>query len=309
VDEAYLAREHVPAQYDDNYAHNLSYLVAACAETGRRQEALNWAKKLEGLPASLAYAASALNYAIPVGSATLRLHLRFADFGAAAHDAINFGDGPAGVDASAKDYQQGLHLYAQGMARLAEGSTEADIKEAQQDSEELQGLVNALGGQASRSPAAMSGMASPMSGMISFWTGGAAHLLEVSSVELQGVLKCTEGDNAEGFALLKDAVKKEHALGYTEPPYYARPVEESLGDAYLRAHAWELAREAFNQELQVRPKSGFALYGIARSYELQGRAKEATHAYEEFLAAWQRADQDLPQVRTARDWVAMRTKH
>ena len=39
VDEAYLAREHIPAQYDDNYAHNLSYLVAACAEAGRRQEA------------------------------------------------------------------------------------------------------------------------------------------------------------------------------------------------------------------------------------------------------------------------------
>ena len=40
VDEAYLAREHIPAQYDDNYAHNLSYLVAACAEAGRRQEAM-----------------------------------------------------------------------------------------------------------------------------------------------------------------------------------------------------------------------------------------------------------------------------
>ena len=208
-----------------------------------------------------------------------------------------------------KDYQQGLHLYAQGMALLAEVSTQPGIKEARRDSEELQVLVNALGGQASPATAAMSGMASPMSGMISFWAGGAARLLEVSSVELQGVLKCAEGDNAEGFALLKDAVKEEHALGYTEPPYYARPVEESLGDAYLRAHAWELAREAFNQELQVRPKSGFALLGIARSYELQGRAKEATQAYEEFLTAWQHADQDLPQVRTAREWVAMRTKN
>ena len=218
VDEAYLAREHVPPQYDDNYAHNLSYLVAACVEAGRRREALGWAKKLEGLPTSLAYAASALNYAIPVGSTTLRLHLRFGDFAAAAHDAINFADGPAGVDDAAKSYQQGLHFYAQGMARLAEGSTVPDIKEAQEDSEMLQLLVNALEVQASPAPAAMSGMASPMSGMISFWTGGAAHLLEVSSVELQGVLKCAEGDNAEGFALLKDAVQKEHALGYTEPP-------------------------------------------------------------------------------------------
>ena len=152
-------------------------------------------------------------------------------------------------------------------------------------------------------------MASQMPGLISYWAGGAAHLLEVSSVELQGVLKCAEGGTAEGFGLLKDAVKKEHALGYTEPPYYARPVEESLGNAYLHAHAWELAREAFSQELQVRPKSGFALFAIARSYELQGRTKEATQAYKEFLTAWQHADQDLPQVHTAKEWVAKRTEH
>jgi tetratricopeptide (TPR) repeat protein len=153
----------------------------------------------------------------------------------------------------------------------------------------------------------MGGMASMMPQITSFWTGGAAHLLEVSSVELQGELGCAQGDPAGGFALLKEAMKKEQALGYTEPPYYARPVAESLGDAYLRAHAWELAREAYQQELRVRPKSGFALFGIARSYELQGREREATQAYEHFLAAWQRADQDLPQVRMAKEWIAKRT--
>lgn len=308
VDQSYLAKEHIPAQYDDNYPHNLSYLVAACAEAGRRQEALSWARKLDGLPTPVAYSASALNYAIPVGSTTLRLHLRFADFSAAAQDEINFGHSPTGIDAAAKEYQQGLHLYAQGMALVAESPTEPQTREAQQSLDQLQHLVNALVSYVSPAPMAMSGMASHMPGVISYWAGGAAHLMDVSSFELHGVLDCAKGDSAGGFGLLKDAVKKEHALGYTEPPYYARPVEESLGYAYLHAHAWELAREAFHQELQVRPKSGFALYGIARSYQLQGWATEATEAYEQFLTAWQHADEDLPQVRTAKGWVTERTR-
>jgi tetratricopeptide (TPR) repeat protein len=305
VDEAYLVKERISSEYDDNYAHNLSYLVAACAEAGRRQEATRWALKLGGLPSPLAYAASALNYAIPVGSTMLRLHLRFGNFTAAAQDSINFG-GSAGIDSAAKEYQQGLQLYAHAMALAAGAATDAAIQQAQDDAENLQRLVNALARRASQPPPAMGEMASPMSGMISFWTGGAARLLEISSVELQGELDCAKGDSAHGFTLLKDAVQKEQELGYTEPPYYARPVEESLADAYLRTHAWELARDAFNQELRARPKSGFALYGIARSYALQGRVAEATAAYHQFLAAWQYADPDLPQVRSAKEWLAKR---
>ena len=308
VDEAYLAREHIPAQYDDNYAHNLSYLVAACAEAGRRQEAIHWAQKLDGLPSPPAYAASALNYAIPVGSTLLRLHLRYADFSAAAQDNINFGAGAGEGDAAARDYQQGMQLYAQAMALVTGAKTATGIDQAQDDAEKLRILANALAGQASQASPTMSGMPSPMSGMISFWAGGAAHLLEISTVELQGELDVAKGDAAAGFALLQNAVNKEHALGYTEPPYYSRPVEESFGDAYLHAHAWELAREAFHQELRERPKSGFALYGIAHSYELQGRATEAAQAYQQFLSAWQHADPDLPQVRLAKAWLAHRTE-
>ena len=307
VDEAYLAREHIPAQYDDNYEHNLSYMIAACAEGGRRQEALNWAEQLGGLPASPAYAGSALNYAIPVGSARVRIHLRFGDFAAAAHEGVSFGVDAGRVDTAAKEYEQGLRLYAHGMAILAEAPTRIEVSEARQDSEKLRALLSGLNWPESRAPAAMCGLASQMSGIKSFWVGGAAHLLEVSSAELRGVLQCAEGDNAGGFQLLRQAVKEEQALGYTEPPYYARPVEESLGYAYLRAHAWELARDAFQQELRLRPKSGFALFGIARSYELEGRAREATSAYEEFLAAWKKADRDLPQIQTAQAWIEKQT--
>ncbi len=305
VDEAYLAREHIPAQFDDNYAHNLSYLAAACAEAGRKQEALDWAKKLAGLPAPPDYAGSALNYAIPAGSTLLRVHLRFENYAAAARDNIEFANP---IDAAADDYQQGWRLYSHGMGLLNLVITDSGIADAEVDSDKLKSIVNSLNGLASQPPP-MGGMNSMMAGVASFWTGGAARLLEIASLELQGELDRAKSESAQGFALLEEAIKKEHELGYTEPPYIARPAEELLGYAYLRKHAWELAREAFQQELHERPKSGFALFGIARSFEFQGRTSDAKKAYEEFLAAWQHADGDLPKVQAAEGWLRNAAAH
>lgn len=293
VDEAYLASEHLPPEDDTNYVHNLSYLVAACAEAGRYQEALKWTKKLEGLAAPLDYASSPLHYAIPVGSTLLRLHLRFADCQAAAGDPIEFGVDPARVSTAAKQYEEGWHIYARGMAALAAGSSSAELAEADRQAAALESLLRRLSGEPSTVPPANA-----------YWVGGAIRLLELASVELQGNLKSAQGQNADAFRLLKQALDKEKALGYTEPPYYARPVEETLGAALLRAHAWELARQAFHQELLLRPHSGFALFGIARSYEMEGRTSEATRAYQAFLAAWSHADRDLPPVRAAEAWLA-----
>lgn len=49
VDEDYMARQHVSFSNDWNYAHNLSYLVADCAEEGRYTEAREYARSLVGL--------------------------------------------------------------------------------------------------------------------------------------------------------------------------------------------------------------------------------------------------------------------
>jgi hypothetical protein len=45
------------------------------------------------------------------------------------------------------------------------------------------------------------------------------------------------------------------------------------------------------------------LYGIARSYVLEGDTKNARKAYEAFLAAWSEADDNLFQVSMASDWL------
>ncbi len=52
VDSDYMQREKVSTLDDWNYAHNLSYLIASDAESGRLKEALEMAERLEKLPAN-----------------------------------------------------------------------------------------------------------------------------------------------------------------------------------------------------------------------------------------------------------------
>jgi len=113
-------------------------------------------------------------------------------------------------------------------------------------------------------------------------------------------LRSAQGKSEEGIALLEKAVDKEKDVGYGEPPQYVRPELESLGFAYLRAGKWAEARKAFQDEMITRPNSGYALYGIAQSYELAGDKKGAARSYAEFLAAWKNADPDLPMMEHAK---------
>jgi tetratricopeptide (TPR) repeat protein len=107
------------------------------------------------------------------------------------------------------------------------------------------------------------------------------------------------GNYAQAIGVLEKASRMEKDLGYWEPPHYSRPVLESLGKVYLKAKQWDQARGVYESLLQLRPNSGHALVGIARSYELAGQKTEAREAYEKFLDTWKHADPDLMQVREA----------
>ena len=136
---------------------------------------------------------------------------------------------------------------------------------------------------------------------------GVLNLVGTLSLDLRANIKSLEGEDEEAVKLFQKAIDKEKSLGYSEPPHPYRPEQESLGYSYLRTHQWDKAREAFEQELKQRPRSGHALYGIARSYALEGDAAKASQAYQDFLKAWQYADADLPEIKQARSWLAGHT--
>ena len=129
-------------------------------------------------------------------------------------------------------------------------------------------------------------------------------VLKILSLELRAMVEHANGDSDKAISLLEQASEQEAKLRYREPPPSVRPTAESLAAVYLADQEWEKARDAYRSVLEMRNNSGYGLYGIARSYELEGNVAEALTAYRHFLDAWTSADDDRPRVRHARGWLS-----
>jgi tetratricopeptide (TPR) repeat protein len=281
VDSDYMQREKVSTLDDWNYAHNLSYLIASDAESGRLKEALDVAARLEKLPAQPFLAKGSANHVITIGGATARLNIRYGNWQAVVDHPIDLGLDPADAGAAAVAYRDGILAYAKGMLALSR----KDLDGAARQSDALDAISWRLHAEKDKEEKEPENV---------------LNLLEMVSLDLRGNLRSFEGKHDEAIELLEKAMNKEKDVGYGEPPRYARPELESLGSAYLRAGKWGEARKAFQNEMLTRPASGHALYGIAESYELAGDRKSAARAYAEFLAVWKNADPDLPMMEHAK---------
>ena len=129
-------------------------------------------------------------------------------------------------------------------------------------------------------------------------------LLNVARLDLQGNIHRARGEYELSFRTLRAAADSLEALGYDEPPLYARPVLESLAHAHLEAGNWEQAVELFDAQLAERPNSGLALFGLAQAWDRAGDLERAARAYRTFLDHWGAADRDLEAGLRARDWLS-----
>lgn len=287
VDEEYMSRQHVSVANDWNYAHNLSYLVADCAEEGRYTEAFEHARSLTGVANDPDRTTSPFFYVLQIASTEARLAIRFGDWDRVIQHPMQFGVSDDKLSVWARGYRDGLVAYARGM-KAAEAGQLADAETA---STSLQALLWRLSqedlDEKNKGP-----------------RDQALKLLSTASLELRGDLAAYQDDLGSARKLLERADEAETDAGYSEPPRYSRPPLEVLGAVYLRAGKFAEAREAYGKALAKRPHSGFALYGIALAWERQGDRQQASKAYREFLEAWSHADPDLPQVMAAKAFVA-----
>lgn len=282
VDSDYMQREKASTLDDWNYPHNLSYLIASDAESGRLREALEMAVRLEKLPANPFLGKGGAGHVLTVGGTAARLNIRYGNWQAVVDHPIDLGFDPEVAGAAAVAYHDGISAYAKGM--LAVSRKDPDGAARQSDAlDAISWRVHAERDKDDEDEPT-----------------GVLNLLEMLSLDLRGNLRGAQGKHDEAIALLKKAVDKEEEVGYGEPPQYGRPERESLGYAYIGAGKWDQARKAFQDEMITRPASGHALYGIAQSYELAGDRKAAAKAYAEFLAAWKNADPDLPMMEHAK---------
>ncbi len=286
VEEDYMQREHVSVIDNWNYPHNISYLIAADVETGRYQEALRLASKLDALPVITSRAIANPRHALTVGATTARLQSRFGHWDDVIGNPVKIGDEEL-AGAPARSYRDAILFYARGMRAVET----RDFATASRESDALDAMQWRL-----------------ENGHFDLKENGSPdnvlNLLASYSLDLRGNLECAKGHFEEGMKLLEDSADNARAhISYTEPPTYGRPEQESIAYAYLRAKQFGKAREAFAKELKERPKNGHALYGIALSYEQAQNIGAAQKAYAEFLESWAHADRDLPMMQHARLWL------
>ncbi len=129
--------------------------------------------------------------------------------------------------------------------------------------------------------------------------------LGVAPIELKARLAAREGKADDAIKLLREAIEEEIKLGYSEPPLYPQPMEEVAGKVCLELKRWKEAEEFFRAALERDPGSGRAYFGLLQAQQGAGKQDEARETYAKFLKAWAKADEDLPEVRAAKEKAAL----
>ncbi len=308
VDEQYMREQHVDPDYDWNYVHNIMYAIANLMEEGKLKRATELSMRLTGARGEL----ESTLYIYSVRDSISRLDprlpvaLRTADW-TRVLELSKAVSPPAGRPNLAFLARQ-LALFASGMQAIeARDLSKADELSTRFDA----GLwrMSEPSGSSSRmqmTPGTSTAPAGPPKLQVrpDALLQPIVSILAVMSMELRGSLLASQGKAAEAGALFARAAKDEKDLGYREPPIYIRPVGETEGAAMTAVGDWAAARSAYARALIERPRSGFALYGIALSSEKAGNVEAAAKEYADFLTAWKDADPDLAQLRHARVYLA-----
>ncbi len=127
--------------------------------------------------------------------------------------------------------------------------------------------------------------------MIGF--NNAKPVLSIAASVLAGEIASAQGRHDEAVRHLDRAVRLEDGLTYAEPPDWYYPVRHTLGAVLLEAGRADEAEVVYWEDLRQNRDNGYALYGLWRSLEAQGRSEEAAEIRKRFRAAWSRADVKL----------------
>jgi tetratricopeptide (TPR) repeat protein len=115
-------------------------------------------------------------------------------------------------------------------------------------------------------------------------------VLAVATPNVRARIALAEGNADKAINLLREAVVKEDQLAYSEPAHWFLPTRHILGAVLIKAGRASDAEAVYRDDLTRHPNNGWALYGLAQSLSMQGRAGEARTTQQQFEAAWKNAD-------------------
>jgi tetratricopeptide (TPR) repeat protein len=128
------------------------------------------------------------------------------------------------------------------------------------------------------------------------WTFGnnkTADVLRVAEHMMEGEILYREGREQEAFASLREAVRCQDLLRYSEPPDWILPVRHVLGAALMQSREFAEAERVYREDLARLPANGWSLFGLARALALQGKDAEAGQVRARWEEVWRDADVQL----------------
>jgi tetratricopeptide (TPR) repeat protein/DNA-binding winged helix-turn-helix (wHTH) protein len=110
----------------------------------------------------------------------------------------------------------------------------------------------------------------------------------------QGRFELKSGRPAQAIEKFKEA------LQYRPPIWNIDAYEDCLANAYLELGMWDDAIAEYERVLRLNPNYPLVHYHLAQAYERKGQPNQARVEYERFLQVWSNADEDIPEVVSAR---------
>ncbi|WP_435007795.1 hypothetical protein P12x_005060 [Tundrisphaera lichenicola] len=261
VDRRFLAIRPDPGYYGLYIAHNYHMLAYAAMMRGERQVALD---AIDEMMTKIPQEWAAKNAAIADGFLVMPLEVRMR-FGL--WDEILRAPDYAEVFPLART----LRHYARAVALAALGRSE-EAKAEQAQFQEARARV---------------------ADSATFGNNKASDLLAVADHLMKGEILFRQGRQAEGIDALREGVRRQDLLRYSEPPDWIQPVRHALGAALIQSGRIAEAEAVYREDLEILPENGWSLFGLARALEIQDKAGEAKEVRARWQSTWKDADTAL----------------
>jgi len=243
ADETYI-RDHSPAvgiYVLGYYPHNYDFLAFAASMIGREPQTIAAAEKIATLVPEELLHKPEMAFLQHHQTRHLQMRVRFARW-----DELLSAEGPA----EDLPHARAIWLYAHGRALAARGH----LKAADATLWQLRAIAHDPHVRSLR---------------LEFNTSGA--LLDIAVEVLVGHIAAAKGDLPGAITHLREAVRREDALVYGEPPEWTVPVREELGVVLLKAGRPDEGEQVFREDLKRFPENHWAQQGLAEALHLLNR--------------------------------------
>jgi tetratricopeptide (TPR) repeat protein len=118
-------------------------------------------------------------------------------------------------------------------------------------------------------------------------------LIQIAERLLAGEIAVHHKHYDAAITALREAIKLEDALPYSEPPFWPIPARHYLGVVLQKAGHAQEAETVYRADLIKHPHNGWAEYGLMQSLRAQRKDREANEVEQQWKRAWAHADVNL----------------